>query len=259
MPCKLSTSSVSRSLKKQATSGCPHIRLVPNLGPVDQNFVFDIIKRELKPGVSYRIGRFSEKNFIEPKLSFKSKVVSRNHAELWTEQGKVFLRDIGSSSGTFINHIRLSTPNQESERQELRDGDVIQLGTDYQGGLESCYRAVRIRIEINRQPSVYTRTAFQNLAARLNASQAVVEECCICLYPMTPSQALFVAPCSHLFHFKCSRPVIFQSYPGFSCPLCRHYSDLEASVEVDDELQEIADGLVRHKPVLNMNASVPKL
>lgn len=89
MPCKLSTSSVSRSLKKQATSGCPHIRLVPNLGPVDQNFVFDIIKRELKPGVSYRIGRFSEKNFIEPKLSFKSKVVSRNHAELWTEQGKV--------------------------------------------------------------------------------------------------------------------------------------------------------------------------
>lgn len=89
MPCKLSTSSVSRSLKKQATSGCPHIRLVPNLGPVDQNFVFDIIKRELKPGVLYRIGRFSEKNFIEPKFSFKSKVVSRNHAELWTEQGKV--------------------------------------------------------------------------------------------------------------------------------------------------------------------------
>lgn len=69
----------------------PRIRLVPNVGLSSRSFVFDIIDRELEPGVMYRIGRFSDRNSIEQRLSFKSKVVSRNHAELWTEQGKVYI------------------------------------------------------------------------------------------------------------------------------------------------------------------------
>lgn len=62
-----------------------------------------------------------------------------------------------------------------------------------------------------------------------------VDECCICLFAIAPFQALFVAPCSHTFHFKCSRPLLM-NYPGFSCPLCRKYADLDAniSIEVDE-------------------------
>lgn len=62
-----------------------------------------------------------------------------------------------------------------------------------------------------------------------------VEECCICLFAIAPFQALFVAPCSHTFHFKCLRPLLI-NYPGFSCPLCRSYADLDAnvSIEVDE-------------------------
>lgn len=67
----------------------PRIRLVPNVAVSNRSFVFDIIDRELEPGLVYRIGRFSDRNIVSERLSFKSKVVSRNHAEMWTEQGKV--------------------------------------------------------------------------------------------------------------------------------------------------------------------------
>lgn len=67
----------------------PKLRLVPNVGLSCRSFVFDVIERELEPSVVYRIGRFSDRNSLPDRLSFKSKVVSRNHAELWTERGKV--------------------------------------------------------------------------------------------------------------------------------------------------------------------------
>lgn len=59
-----------------------------------------------------------------------------------------------------------------------------------------------------------------------------VEECCICLYALAPFQSLFVAPCSHTFHYKCVRPLL-NNHPGFLCPLCRSYADLDASVAVE--------------------------
>lgn len=53
-------------------------------------------------------------------------------------------------------------------------------------------------------------------------------------------QALFIAPCSHIFHFKCIRPLLVQHHPGFSCPLCRTFADLEADVEQDDVAEPVA-------------------
>lgn len=86
------------------------------------------------------------------KLAFKSKVVSRAHAEVWCEPGgKFFIKDTKSSSGTFLNHVRLSAANQDSRPFELKDGDTLQLGVDYQGGTEDIYKCVRIRVEIGRE------------------------------------------------------------------------------------------------------------
>lgn len=213
--------------------------------------------------------------------------------------------------------MRLSPPSHISQPHEVRDGDSIQLGVDYQGGLEPIYRAVRIRVELNRQTqnsnSQFTRTAFQQLRSHLigtatspqqqlasspsnsndsfvqpadlglhreptkvhehtndtittasdasnqmpladmmsrmptDMSRADIQECCICLYAIAPFQALFIAPCSHIFHFKCLRPIVFQNYPGFSCPLCRSYFDLEASVAV--EVDEVLDAINAAKEV----------
>lgn len=95
-----------------------------------------------------------------------------------------------------------------------------------------------MRFELNpqlRPTTSYSMSAFSNLRSLIeDDDQFEVDECCICLYALAPFQALFVAPCSHTFHFKCIRPLL-ESYPGFQCPICRTYSDLEASVAIEAE------------------------
>lgn len=63
------------------------------------------------------------------------------------------------------------------------------------------------------------------------------------LFPVAINQALFIAPCSHTFHYKCIRPLLDAHHPAFNCPLCRTFADLEEDVEVDidPELDMIAD------------------
>lgn len=67
----------------------PFIRLVPQVGLSGRSFVFDVVERELEPGVVYKIGRCLENDESVDNFSFQSKVVSRNHAEIWTENEKV--------------------------------------------------------------------------------------------------------------------------------------------------------------------------
>ncbi|KAI8909613.1 hypothetical protein EDD86DRAFT_205868 [Gorgonomyces haynaldii] len=61
---------------------------------------------------------------------FKSRVVSRKHAELFMQDGKLFIKDTRSSSGTFINEVRLSARGEESVPIQVKNGDVIRLGDD---------------------------------------------------------------------------------------------------------------------------------
>lgn len=209
-----------------------------------------------------------------------------------------------------MNHIRLSPGGLESRAVQLNDGDIVQLGVDFQGGREEMYRSVKMKFELNRprrnRPMSFNLTAFQNLRNlrqhhqnqnsvispstqsqepeqttgeqqnqqinnhcsdnasitetpnkelkgnnTTNVSTSIIhsealqqqphseemEECCICLYALAPFQALFVSPCSHTYHYKCIRPLL-QSHPGFQCPICRTYSDLEASVETDEGLEK---------------------
>lgn len=60
------------------------------------------------------------------------------------------MRDVKSSSGTFLNHLRLSAPGMESKAYALHDGDILQLGIDFKGGEEQIFRCVKIRVELNR-------------------------------------------------------------------------------------------------------------
>ena len=55
-----------------------------------------------------------------------------------------------------------------------------------------------------------------------------------------PCQSLFVAPCSHVWHFKCIRPILTdaKTYPQFLCPNCRAVSDLEADVDDPAEAED---------------------
>jgi hypothetical protein len=64
-------------------------------------------------------------------LLFDTKVLSRNHAECYADtQGRVFIRDLGSSNGTYINGRRLSPDTVPSEPFQLIEGHELALGID---------------------------------------------------------------------------------------------------------------------------------
>ncbi|KZV68396.1 SMAD/FHA domain-containing protein [Peniophora sp. CONT] len=247
-----------------AEAGAPahRLRLVPHIDS-RRSLRFDAITRNVREGDQpLRIGRFTDRSGMgvsaanalgSNKLAFKSKVVSRAHAEIWCEGGgKFFIKDTKSSSGTFLNHVRLSAAAADSRPFELRDGDTLQLGVDYQGGNEDIYKCVRMRVEIGREwqmgANAFNTAAFKQLRAfsqpvksgnDANAGKKVAHaksgfpDCCICLFSVTIQQALFIAPCSHAFHYKCIRPLLEAHHPAFACPLCRTFADLEEDVEVD--------------------------
>ena len=80
-----------------------------------------------------RIGRQTNQKTIPTPLNgyFDSKVLSRQHAEVYSDrQGRIFIRDVKSSNGTFVNGQRLSQENKESEPKEMREQDMLELGID---------------------------------------------------------------------------------------------------------------------------------
>lgn len=80
-----------------------------------------------------KIGRQTNAKTVPTAVNgyFDSKVLSRQHAEVWADQsGKIWIRDVKSSNGTFINGVRLSPENRDSEPHELRESDTLELGID---------------------------------------------------------------------------------------------------------------------------------
>ena len=55
-------------------------------------------------------------------ISVSDPSISRRHVVLTTSDGKILLKDLGSSNGTFINGDRVQ------DHGELRDGDALGLG-----------------------------------------------------------------------------------------------------------------------------------
>ncbi|KAI3407077.2 hypothetical protein KGF56_000064 [Candida oxycetoniae] len=244
------------------------VRLTPLIdhSSSSSGLYFSPVIRKVKPKGSLSIGRYTEKNKAaahaaqgsSAPIVFKSKVVSRTHALLdCNEEGQWFLKDCKSSSGTFLNHIRLSPASQESTLMPVIDGDIIQLGMDYRGGTEEVYRCVKMRCEFNKswqrkvnQFNLEIHKKFKNLNLQGDEStdtsnvnmkgsggngsmDASNSECAICLMQVEPCQALFISPCSHSWHYKCIRPIIIKSYPQFYCPNCRTMCDLETDIEDD--------------------------
>lgn len=140
----------------------PTIKFIPHQDPrsTRPSLPFPATSRTLPhEDCVIRVGRYSERDSnpnppanapSSAPVGFKSKVVSRKHCEFWCSNGQWYIKDVRSSSGTFLNHIRLSQPNTESKPWPLNDGDVVQLGIDFRGGEEMIFRCVKIRVECNR-------------------------------------------------------------------------------------------------------------
>ncbi|KAF1999906.1 hypothetical protein P154DRAFT_522978 [Amniculicola lignicola CBS 123094] len=253
----------------------PSIRFIPHQDPRAgrPSLQFPTITRTLPDEAAIiRVGRYSERDNLPDipanvpsaaAVGFKSKVVSRKHCELWCKESQWYIKDVKSSSGTFLNHIRLSQPNVESKPFKIKDGDIIQLGIDFRGGEEMIFRCVKIRIECNRgwQQALntfnkQTHQRLRNLAKKKDSDSASTHssECSICLMSIAPCQSLFVAPCSHVWHYKCIRPILNgPTWPNFLCPNCRAVTDLEAEVDDPGDFEiwddEVAEST--HEPQAN--------
>ncbi|EER34198.1 conserved hypothetical protein [Candida tropicalis MYA-3404] len=218
--------------------GLYSVRLTPLIdhSSSSSGLYFSPVIRRLPPKSTINIGRYTEKNKAaahapqgsSAPIVFKSKVVSRTHALFFcNEDGQWFLRDTKSSSGTFLNHIRLSPASQESSLMPVIDGDIIQLGMDYRGGTEEVYRSVKMRCHFNnswqRKMNPYNIEMFKKL--QIGDKQAT--ECSICLNTIQPGHPMFISTCGHWWHYRCIHPLLQKSYPSFSCPNCRYVCDLE--------------------------------
>lgn len=95
----------------------------PNSHPFQDRLL--TLDQAVKVGRSVARARPSPSNAI-----FDCKVLSRNHALIWYENGKFFLQDTKSSNGTFVNNQRLSKGSEESLPREVCSGDILQFGVD---------------------------------------------------------------------------------------------------------------------------------
>ncbi|WVQ98264.1 hypothetical protein IAU59_005387 [Kwoniella sp. CBS 9459] len=101
-----------------------------HLWPLQDTFVMKMI--HLPDGQRIKIGRQTNNKTVpgERNAYFDSKVLSRTHAEIWEQGGKIFIKDVRSSNGTFINGERLSPESVESEPFELKSEDQVEFGID---------------------------------------------------------------------------------------------------------------------------------
>lgn len=110
------------------TAGQPVLYLLSQNGTFERKTISVPFSPE-----TLRIGRQTNVKTVPTPVNgyFDSKVLSRQHAEIWADrQGKIWIRDVKSSNGTFVNGTRLSQENRESEPHELQTGDHLELGID---------------------------------------------------------------------------------------------------------------------------------
>ena len=69
------------------------------------------------PAQGLSIGRSTENQ-----LALSEPSISRRHAQLFCFEGRLWIRDLGSANGTFVNHVRLVGAVPISDRDELKLG-----------------------------------------------------------------------------------------------------------------------------------------
>ncbi|GAA4609019.1 hypothetical protein BJY16_007125 [Actinoplanes octamycinicus] len=75
-------------------------------------------------GDELRIGRAEELGRIADALKDYDKV-SRQHAIVWVESGDLYVRDLGSTNGTFVNDRKV----EHGDRRQLHDGDELRFSS----------------------------------------------------------------------------------------------------------------------------------
>jgi hypothetical protein len=126
---------------------------VLHLAPINGTFERKTLRVPFHPDV-IRLGRQTSEQTIPTAQNgyFDSKVLSRQHAEVWADRsGKIWIRDIKSFNGTFVNGQRLSAEQTDSDPHEIREQDVLELGIDIVGEAQKgiTHHKVAARVEFS--------------------------------------------------------------------------------------------------------------
>jgi len=106
---------------------------------------------------SFTIGRHQDCSLFVNDLT-----VSRRHCKLLVREGRVYLEDLGSASGSFLNDKQVEPGTSEL----LHDGDVLRLGDV----------TITARVELDRAQIAEERTIVRPAAARESASASASKE-----------------------------------------------------------------------------------
>ncbi|TIB77710.1 SMAD/FHA domain-containing protein [Wallemia mellicola] len=133
--------------------------------PLNNSFELKIIA--LADNEKVKIGRQTNQRTL-PKQSngyFDSKVLSRQHAEIWSANNKIYIKDVKSSNGTFLNNERLSPEGVESSSVELENNNLLEFGIDIIGddNKSIIHRKVSSKCMIS-----HNQQEFLNLKQELN-------------------------------------------------------------------------------------------
>ncbi|POY73091.1 hypothetical protein BMF94_3929 [Rhodotorula taiwanensis] len=138
-----------------------------HLTPLNGTFVPKQISLDAPAGARVKIGRQTNAKTVPNATNgyFDSKVLSRAHAEVWAEDGKVYIKDVKSSNGTFINGERLSPESTESDVFELHTDDIefgIDILTDDTKQIVHHKVAAKVHLVLNAEDAIASHREINN-------------------------------------------------------------------------------------------------
>jgi pSer/pThr/pTyr-binding forkhead associated (FHA) protein len=104
---------------------------------------------------------------------FDSKVLSRVHSEITLDRNVVYIQDLKSSNGTFVNGERISDEGVLSPLKMLHSGDIIDFGVDIMDGQGAIMynrvsAKVTIRFETSSPPNIMEAESSKTLKGPLS-------------------------------------------------------------------------------------------
>lgn len=131
-----SESSLPSPVRSRSRSGSPSPpppkTITINLFPLTDSIEFAPKHLSFSPDQEIKVGRVSgSRNQKEAKADngvFSCDVMSREHALLKEENGKILIKDLKSTHGTFVNNVRLGDGTVESDWRVLNHRDIITFG-----------------------------------------------------------------------------------------------------------------------------------
>lgn len=95
---------------------------------------------------------------------FHSPYLSRHHAAIKAERGKVVVEDLGSSNGTFVNGMSLKA----GEPWPLSDGDLVQFGSEDENADSTRQSCLWWYLRLTLDAAIVAQVFFHNLAPALD-------------------------------------------------------------------------------------------